>query len=91
MNVHELQEKFSNKKEIFNFLTQDCEAYLPNIHNVNINILKQITRAQKEVRLVKFIDAVHQALSCEGGSGALNSRVGSRRLYKVCETARMQA
>ena len=29
MNIHQLLEKFQNKTEVYNFLNQDCKAYLP--------------------------------------------------------------
>lgn len=45
INIHELQEKASSKKEIYNFLTLECEAYLPKMEQVNIFFLKQIVRA----------------------------------------------
>jgi hypothetical protein len=40
INIHELQEKASSKKEIYNFLTLECEAYLPKMDMVNIFFLK---------------------------------------------------
>lgn len=49
INIHELQEKASSKKEIYNFLTLECEAYLPKMDTVNIFFLKQIVRAAKDV------------------------------------------
>lgn len=52
VNVHEVIEKASSKKEIYNFLTLECEAYLPKIDTVNIFFLKEIMRAQKEVRTI---------------------------------------
>ena len=51
VNVHELMEKVSSKRDIYNFLTQECEAYLPKLDTVNIFFLKQITRGTKDVRL----------------------------------------
>jgi hypothetical protein len=40
INVHELMEKASSKKEIYNFLTIDCEAFLPKKDTINIFFLK---------------------------------------------------
>lgn len=40
VNIHELTEKFQSKKEVYNFLTQDCEAYLPKVDSINIFFLK---------------------------------------------------
>jgi hypothetical protein len=45
-------EKASSKKEIYNFLALECEAYLPKIDSVNIFFLKDIMRAQKEVSIL---------------------------------------
>ena len=44
VNVRELMEKVSSKKDVYNFLSQECEAYLPKMDTVNIFFLKQITR-----------------------------------------------
>jgi hypothetical protein len=44
-------EKASNKKEIYNFLALECEAFLPKMDTVNIFFLKEIIRAEKEVRV----------------------------------------
>jgi hypothetical protein len=44
VNIHELMEKFQSKKEIYNFLTQECEAYLPKLDTINVYYLKQIVR-----------------------------------------------
>lgn len=40
VNIHELTEKFQSKKEVYNFLSQDCEAYLPKVDTINIFFLK---------------------------------------------------
>ena len=52
VNIHQLMEKISSKKDVFNFLTQECEAYLPKLDTVNIFFLKQITRGTKDVSLL---------------------------------------
>ena len=49
MNVHEVTEKMQSKKEVYNFLSQECEAYLPKLDSVNIYFLKQIVTGKKEV------------------------------------------
>lgn len=49
VNIHELMEKVSSKKDVHNFLTQECEAYLPKVDTVNIYFLKQITTGSKDV------------------------------------------
>jgi len=42
-------EKIPSKRDVYNFLTIECEAYLPKVDTVNIFFLKQITRGAKEV------------------------------------------
>lgn len=49
VNINELIEKVQSKKELYNFLIQDCEAYLPKLDTVNIFFLKAITRGSKDV------------------------------------------
>jgi len=44
VNVHEMMEKFQSKKEVYNFLLQECEAYLPKVDTINVFFLKQIVR-----------------------------------------------
>jgi hypothetical protein len=34
-----------SKKEVYNFLAMECEAYLPKLDTVNIFFLKEIMRA----------------------------------------------
>lgn len=40
VNIHELLEKMHSKREVYLFLTQDCEAYLPKMDSVNTFFLK---------------------------------------------------
>ena len=51
MNVRLLMEKLQSKKDVYNFLMQECEAYLPKMDTVNMFFLKQITSGKKEVRV----------------------------------------
>jgi hypothetical protein len=46
-------EKVSSKRDVYNFLTQECEAYLPKMDTVKIFFLKQVTRGTKDVRAFK--------------------------------------
>ena len=46
-----LMEKLQSKKDVYNFLMQECEAYLPKMDTVNMFFLKQITSGKKEVRV----------------------------------------
>ena len=68
VNIHELMEKVSSKRDVYNFLTQECEAYLPKMDTVNIFFLKQITRGTKDVRLRSRYLLVYKAFGCEGVS-----------------------
>ena len=55
--------KASSKKEIYNFLALECEAYLPKVDTINVHFLKQVVRAQKDVRIVSIHAIVYQAVS----------------------------
>ena len=44
VNVHTVMEKVSSKRDVYNLLSQEGEAYLPKMDTVNIYFLKQITR-----------------------------------------------
>ena len=54
-------EKMSSKRDVYNFLTEECEAYLPKLDTVNIYFLKQITRGDKEVSYAPPDPIVHKA------------------------------
>ena len=47
--MNEIMEKIASKRDVYNFLTIECEAYLSKVDTVNIFFLKQITRGAKEV------------------------------------------
>ena len=49
VNVNEILEKMASKRDVYNFLSIECEAYLPKLETINIFFLKQITRGTKEV------------------------------------------
>ena len=53
VNIHELMEKVTSKRDVYNFLTQECEAYLPKMDTINIFFLKQITRGAKDVSIFR--------------------------------------
>ena len=40
VNVHELMERFRSKKELYDFLCQDCKAYMPKIYSTNVYFYK---------------------------------------------------
>jgi hypothetical protein len=70
VNVRQLMEKMQSKKDVFNFLTQECEAYLPKVDSVNMFFLKQITSAKKEVSSARADPVVYQAFGSQGRGGA---------------------
>ena len=49
--MNQLRAKMKLKKELYNFLLHDCQAYLPPMDATNIYLLKQIMRGAKEVKL----------------------------------------
>ena len=58
INVNQLSAKMKSKKELYNFLLQDCQAYLPPLDTTNVYFLKQIMRGNKEVndkKLTSFL------------------------------------
>jgi hypothetical protein len=40
VNIHELLEKMQSKKEVYNFLSMNGEAYLPKPDTINVYFLK---------------------------------------------------
>ena len=42
--------KFRSKKEVWNFLTIDCGAYLPPMENITIYHMKDLVSGKKKVR-----------------------------------------
>ena len=40
VNINHVMEKMQSKKDVYNFLTLECEAYLPKIDTVNTYFLK---------------------------------------------------
>jgi hypothetical protein len=49
INVHAMSSKMKSKKELYNFLLQDCQAYLPPLGSTNVYYLKSIMRGSKDV------------------------------------------
>jgi hypothetical protein len=54
VNIHHVEEKLKSKKELYQFLLQDCSAFLPNMDSTNVYFLKQIMSGEKEVCYVTF-------------------------------------
>jgi hypothetical protein len=64
VSVSQLSSKVKSKKELFNFLVQDCQAYLPPIGSTNVYFFKAIMRGEKDVRdssNIIMLVIVHQA------------------------------
>ena len=72
VNIKEVMEKMASKKDVHNFLTQECEAYLPKLNIVNIIFLRQINRGAKEVSTILTHLAVCKAISSEDGCRTLD-------------------
>jgi hypothetical protein len=49
VNIHHLSERFKSKNELYKFLIQDCQAYLPSVDSTNIYFFKDIVRGAKDV------------------------------------------
>ena len=47
VNVNQLNAKMKSKKELYNFLLQDYQAYLPPMDATNVYFLKQVMRGSK--------------------------------------------
>ena len=82
VNIHSLMEKIASKRDVYNLLAMECEAYLPKMDTVNISFLKQIARAQMYVRLILANHTVHQATAGEGRTA--DRWTDHRRLPEVC-------
>ena len=54
INIHALQQKFNTKKELYNFLMLNGQAYLPKISSTNVYFLKAIVTGKKEVSFLYF-------------------------------------
>lgn len=54
VNLHELTSRFRSKKELYNFLSLDCKAFLPKIDATNVYFLKDIITGKKEVKALTF-------------------------------------
>ena len=49
VNVNRLNAMMKSKKELYNFLLQECQAYLQPMDATNVCFLKQVMRGGKEV------------------------------------------
>ena len=41
--------KFSNKKEVFRFLSQDCKVYLPHVDCISIWFMRDIVQGKRNL------------------------------------------
>ena len=55
VNVNQFSAKMKSKKELYKFLLQDCQAYLPPKDSTNVYFFKQIMRGAKEVRIFSHL------------------------------------
>ena len=53
INVNDLSSKMKSKKEFYNFLLRDGQAYLPPLGSTNVYFLKQVMRGDKDVGIFK--------------------------------------
>ena len=49
MSISQIEAKLKSKKELYQFLVQDCSAYLPPIQSTNVYFFKAIMRGTKDV------------------------------------------
>ena len=49
VGVLDMEKRFRSKKEMHNFLVQDCRAYLPKLQSTSIYFMKAIVTAKKDV------------------------------------------
>jgi hypothetical protein len=70
VNVNTLMEKVQSKRDVYNFLSMECEAYLPKMDTINTYFLKQITSGKKDVSALLTDLVVYQALGGEDRGGA---------------------
>ncbi len=49
VHVNQLSSKCKSKKEFYNFLVNDCHAYLPPLCSTNVYFFKQVVRGTKDV------------------------------------------
>ena len=43
------QAKFSNKKEVFRFLSRDCKVYLPHVDSISIWFMRDIVQGKRNL------------------------------------------
>jgi hypothetical protein len=55
VNIRDLQRRFRSKKEMYDFLVQDCMAFMPKLEAATIFFMKQITKAEKDVSVSGFL------------------------------------
>jgi len=47
--------KYKSKREVYNFLTVDCHAYLPPYDNLTIYFLKDLVSGAKKSKLLVML------------------------------------
>jgi hypothetical protein len=52
VGIQDLEKRFRSKREMHDFLVQDCKAFLPKLQSTSIFFMKAIIKAEKEVSLL---------------------------------------
>ena len=84
VNIHTVMQKVASKRDVYNLLSQEGEAYLPKMDTANIYFLKQITRGQKDVRDPFPENVVYKEVSSKSCSSPSDRGPHSGGLPEVC-------
>ncbi len=49
VGIQDLEKRFRSKREMHDFLVQDCKAFLPKLPSTSIFFMKAIIKAEKDV------------------------------------------
>ena len=52
VGIQDLEKRFRSKREMHDFLVQDCKAFLPKLPSTSIFFMKAIIKAEKDVSLL---------------------------------------
>ena len=85
VNIHTVMQKVASKRDVYNLLSQEGEAYLPKMDTASIYFLKQITRGQKDVRDPFPENVVHKEISSKSCSSPSDRGPHCGGLPEVCE------
>jgi hypothetical protein len=88
VNVNLLSAKCQTKRELYMFLTQDGQAYLPKLDSTNVYFFRQIISGHKDVKYLLLLSIeflVYQKKRHEGLSSPSDRRPNRLRLPGICE------